>query len=274
MGRQHGGHRPQRTRPCTYRNHCQQRARQYHHPWLAKGGEERRRHERPCSQTEPRPAAAGGKGRRWREAQAMAGREGDAAKAFPTHFLPAGAAPLRPAPARGGDASQISALRGFGTKEVPAPSCIITIKGNGWSAPHLARHRLSGGRRRPLPGAGGRGRHTPAPRRVPASGLDASAQPRRSRPVPHLEPAGGDQHLRTAPPVTPGALLRAPPCASQRGLTRPSIQPKGSRPVPAVCQARPAAFNPSAQPPKPQPASTRHRSTTSAGYHAQPTSQA
>lgn len=69
--------------------------------------------------TEPRPRS----GRQ--------GREGDAAKAFPTHFLPAGAAPLRPAPARGCDAFQSSALHGFGTKEVPAPSRIITIKGNG-----------------------------------------------------------------------------------------------------------------------------------------------
>lgn len=35
MGRQHGGHHPRRNRPCTYRSHCQQRAQQYHHPWLA-----------------------------------------------------------------------------------------------------------------------------------------------------------------------------------------------------------------------------------------------
>lgn len=35
MGRRHGGHRPRRNRPCTYRSHCQQRAQQYHHPWLA-----------------------------------------------------------------------------------------------------------------------------------------------------------------------------------------------------------------------------------------------
>lgn len=151
----------------------------------------------------------------------MAGSAGDAAKAFPTHFLPAGAAPLRLAPARGGDASQISALRGFGTKEVPAPSRIITIKGNGWSAPRLARHRLSGGRRRPLLGRAGVAATPQRPAVCRPAGLDASREPRRSRPVPHLEPAGGAQHLRTASPVTPGALLRAPPCASQRGLTRP-----------------------------------------------------
>lgn len=174
MGRQHGEHHPRQNRPCTYRNHCQQRAQQYRHPWLAAGREERRRHEHPRSHIPQRR----------REAQAMAGSAGDAAKAFPTHFLPAGAAPLRPAPARGGDTSQISALRGFGTKEVPAPSRIITIKGNGWSAPRLASHRLSGGRRRPHPGAGGRGGHTPAPRRVPASGA---------------------RRLRTAPPDTPAA---------------------------------------------------------------------
>lgn len=53
------------------------------------------------------------------------------------------------------------------------------------------------------------------------AGLDASARPRRSRPVPHLEPAGGAQHLRTAPPVTPGARPSTPPCGSQRGLARP-----------------------------------------------------
>lgn len=90
------------------------------------------------------------------------------------------------------------------------------------------------GARRASPATGCRGDgggHSPeragvaaTPQRPAASrpaGLDASAQPRRSRPVPHLEPAGGAQHLRTARPVTPGALLRAPPCASQRGLARP-----------------------------------------------------
>ncbi|XP_059718058.1 WAS/WASL-interacting protein family member 2-like [Haemorhous mexicanus] len=90
------------------------------------------------------------------------------------------------------------------------------------------------GARRASPATGCRGDgggHSPeragvaaTPQRPAASrpaGLDASAQPRRSRPVPHLEPARGAQHLRTAPPVTPGALFRAPPCASQRGLTRP-----------------------------------------------------
>lgn len=90
------------------------------------------------------------------------------------------------------------------------------------------------GARRASPATGCRGDgggHSPeragvaaTPQRPAASrpaGLDASAQPRRSRPVPHLEPAGGAQHLRTAWPVTPGALLRAPPCASQRGLERP-----------------------------------------------------
>lgn len=47
----------------------------------------------------------------------------------PISFLPE-PAPLRPAPARGCGAFQISAAHRFGTKEVPAPSRIITIKGN------------------------------------------------------------------------------------------------------------------------------------------------
>lgn len=202
----------------------------------------------------------------------MAGSAGDAAKAFPTHFLPAGAAPLRPAPARGGDASQISALRGFGTKEVPAPSRIMTIKGNGWSAPRLARHRLSGGRRRPLPGAGGRGRHTPAPRRVPGpAGLDASAQPRRCPTLSRPAGLNTSAQPRRSRPVLSSEPRHVP--VSQRGLTRPPSL-GGSRLVPAVRQAQPAEFDPSAQPPKPQPASTRNRNRTSAGHHAQPASQA
>lgn len=102
MGRQHGVHRPRQNRPCTYRNHCQQRAQQYHHPWLA-AGEEKQEHEHPRPPS-PVPAAAG------REGKAMM-----PPRPFPTHFLPAGTAPLRPPPARGGDAFPISPIRDKGS---------------------------------------------------------------------------------------------------------------------------------------------------------------
>lgn len=125
------------------------------------------------------------------------------------------------------------------------------------------------GARRASPATGcrgdGGGRHSPE-----RAGVAATPQ------RPGRVPASGARRLRTAPRVTPGA----PPGAGRRGSTpphsptrcsahRPSMchsagldaptQPRGSRPVPAVRQAQPAGLDPSAQPPKPQPASTRNR---------------
>lgn len=162
MGRQHGAHRPRQNRPCTYRNHCQQRAQQYHHPWLAAGEEEREHeHHRP-----PSPA----------------GREGEAMmppRPFPTHFLPAGTAPLRPPPARGGDAFPISPVRDKGS------ACALSH----YYHKRQWMERTAPRRPRPPPasGRGGWGGDTrAAPPQRPAvcqpAGLDASPGSRTAAP--------------------------------------------------------------------------------------------
>lgn len=161
-------------------------------------------------------------------------------KALPAHFLPAGAAPLRPRPLEGvrRRLPDFGSAR-FGTKEVPAPSRTITIKGNGCGSPRLDSRRRSGAA-------------APLPRALPG--------PRRPRPArhPHLPPPPARHgEPRATPRTEPRTRSRAVLSNSGRGVPGGGYSPTAAPTPPA----HPPTHTPRTQPlfPSQPPRTAGHR---------------
>lgn len=200
MERQRGARRPRRNRPCTYRNHCQQRARRYHHPWLTAEGEEKegggtgtQMSIRGVTHRPPAPFTGEGKGK------GSPCRRGPLPHPFPSRRRPLeGAAP--------------SPIHRFGTKEVPAPSSRYYHKRQ-WMGKRARARRA-----RQL--SGGRGGHAPAPPPLPPlPGHARFGQPKTRSRSPKTGRGG-----QVAPPP-PSPLAKAAP--RQTAAARAGLKPRG-----------------------------------------------